>query len=415
MTIGLPLGHVSQDEISSQVELLVAASQQVLASGKISVRTLRFTLPKLSPDDFLEGSIRGRLDWVDELASSNGVRWACLPLDLTGPSNSKEMLREALTAMVRFPRLFANLIVADTAGISMAGVEASSGFILDLSKKSSSGYDNFRVGVSMNCGPNAPFFPASRHEGNNVSFSFALETTGLVRDVLLQNDAVGSSDLMFKRDLVVETLVPAFRDVEQYGRRLSELSGAEYSGLDASLAPFPTGDSSVAGVIELLLGAPLGSEGTLLATSLLSDALRQSVKRAEITSLGFNGVMLSVLEDSLLAEAFARREMNLGDLLSLSAVCGCGIDMVPISGYSFVEQIAGVILDVAGLSSTLGKPLEVRLLPIPNKLENEFTEFNMDFLCDSRIVGLGSAGNKILGSKDRIKFDAPLHGGLFLD
>ncbi|MEI8064359.1 MAG: DUF711 family protein, partial [Verrucomicrobiota bacterium] len=47
--------------------------------------------------------------------------------------------------------------------------------------------------------------------------------------------------------------------------------------------------------------------------------------------------------------------------------------------------LASVVLDVAALSTALQKPLGVRVLPIPMKGENEFTEFNMDFLYNTRI------------------------------
>ena len=97
---------------------------------------------------------------------------------------------------------------------------------------------------------------------------------------------------------------------------------------------------------------------------------------------------LSDQADNALAAANSRRNINMDALVSLSAVCGCGVDMVPVSGNSFPEEIAGLTLDVAQMALSLHKPLGVRVLPIPNKSPNEFTEFNLDFLCDSRVVGL---------------------------
>jgi uncharacterized protein (UPF0210 family) len=71
-------------------------------------------------------------------------------------------------------------------------------------------------------------------------------------------------------------------------------------------------------------------------------------------------------------------------------MCGCGIDMVPVPGSSFPEEIAALTMDMAGMSLALKKPLGVRVLPIPGGLANEHTKFNYDFLCDSRIVSLSS-------------------------
>jgi uncharacterized protein len=62
--------------------------------------------------------------------------------------------------------------------------------------------------------------------------------------------------------------------------------------------------------------------------------------------------------------------------------------MVPIPGDVFEEEIASLIVDVAGLSTALKKPLGVRLLPIPMRQENEFTDFSHDFLFNSRIKGV---------------------------
>ena len=53
------------------------------------------------------------------------------------------------------------------------------------------------------------------------------------------------------------------------------------------------------------------------------------------------------------------------------------------------EEIESIILDIASISSRLNKQLGVRLLPIPNKVENEFlTEFDMDFISNTRILDI---------------------------
>jgi hypothetical protein len=55
------------------------------------------------------------------------------------------------------------------------------------------------------------------------------------------------------------------------------------------------------------------------------------------------------------------------------------------------------MLDIAAMSLSLKKPLGIRLLPIPGKSPNEFTQFNLDFLCDSRVMGL-TANDRSLAS-----------------
>ena len=62
--------------------------------------------------------------------------------------------------------------------------------------------------------------------------------------------------------------------------------------------------------------------------------------------------------------------------------------MVPIPGNTLKEEIQSIILDISSISLKLKKQLGVRLLPIPNKVENEFTEFDMDFISNTRILNI---------------------------
>ena len=69
--------------------------------------------------------------------------------------------------------------------------------------------------------------------------------------------------------------------------------------------------------------------------------------------MGFNGVMYSVLEDDYLALAVKNKKLSIDSLLLYSTVCGCGIDMVPVPGNIFLEEISSLIIDTAALSIAL--------------------------------------------------------------
>jgi hypothetical protein len=110
--------------------------------------------------------------------------------------------------------------------------------------------------------------------------------------------------------------------------------------------------------------------------------------------------MLSLLEDEYMGRRNNYNLYSIDSLILYSTVCGCGVDMVPIPGDTFEEEIAAMVLDVATASTALGKPLGVRLLPIPTKQENEFTAFNMEFLFNTRIKkmrNLGFIGTNLRG------------------
>ena len=72
--------------------------------------------------------------------------------------------------------------------------------------------------------------------------------------------------------------------------------------------------------------------------------------------------MLPVLEDSVLALRAAEGQLTVSDLLSYSAVCGVGLDTVPLPGDTSEDTLTGILLDVAALATRLNKPLTARLI-----------------------------------------------------
>jgi uncharacterized protein (UPF0210 family) len=70
-------------------------------------------------------------------------------------------------------------------------------------------------------------------------------------------------------------------------------------------------------------------------------------------------------------------------LLSYSAVCGTGLDTVPLPGDVTVEQLERIIGDMASLAVKWKKPLSARLMPVPGKQAGERTEFDDPFLVNA--------------------------------
>lgn len=183
LTIGLPLGSRSPAFIATEAKVLINKAQDVLKQRMMVPRTVRFTLPAVGLSGETEGSILASLFWVDNLAFENGVRWFCLPLDFVADLPRRERLIAALDGIGRFPRLFLNMIIADQGRIAVNATNDAAGLVLNVARKTDNGFDNFRVGTSCNCPANAPFFPFSRHEGDDIAFSFALETTSIALDI----------------------------------------------------------------------------------------------------------------------------------------------------------------------------------------------------------------------------------------
>src|SRR5690606_10819372 len=83
--------------------------------------------------------------------------------------------------------------------------------------------------------------------------------------------------------------------------------------------------------------------------------------------------------------------LSVKDMLMFSAVCGTGLDTLPLPGDTSVDALSALLLDLAALSSRLAKPLTARLMPIPGKAAGERTDFDFDFFANSRVLALGDA------------------------
>ena len=102
--------------------------------------------------------------------------------------------------------------------------------------------------------------------------------------------------------------------------------------------------------------------------------------------------MLPVLEDAVLASRAAEGFLSIKDLLLYSAVCGTGLDTVPLPGDIGPDQISSILLDLAALSLRLNKPLTARLMPIPGKTAGDPTEFDFEFFANSKVLAVESSG-----------------------
>ena len=157
-----------------------------------------------------------------------------------------------------------------------------------------------------------------------------------------------------------------------------------FGGFDFSLAPFPDEEISIGAAMEHLGINAFGGHGTLFATAFLTNIIKTAIPHPT----GYNGIMLPVLEDPILAQRAVDGTFTINDLLLYSAVCGTGLDTVPIPCDSTPEQIAATVLDVATLSTVLNKPLTARLMPVPGLSAGDITAFDFEFFANSKVLSL---------------------------
>jgi hypothetical protein len=180
------------------------------------------------------------------------------------------------------------------------------------------------------------------------------------------------------RILLDEELHP----VQQLARALADQAKRRYLGIDTS--PAPARDSSIGSALETLTGEPFGSASTLQACA----AVTAAVKSVGVSTCGYSGLMLPILEDPVLADRVSEGRIRISDLLLYSTVCGTGLDVVPIPGDVTTADLARLIGDVATLAVRLKKPLSARLFAVPGKRAGDRVEFADPMLCPSKVMPL---------------------------
>jgi uncharacterized protein len=98
--------------------------------------------------------------------------------------------------------------------------------------------------------------------------------------------------------------------------------------------------------------------------------------------------MLPVMEDETLAQRWAEKTYNADSVLAYSAVCGTGLDTIPLPGDVTEAELARIIGDMATLAYKWKKPLSARLQPVAGKKAGERTDFNDPFLVNTLIQPL---------------------------
>ena len=186
----------------------------------------------------------------------------------------------------------------------------------------------------------------------------------------------GAKDLATARQRLTDLLAASAFDIEHHAGRIDSETGWTYIGLDLSPAPSPGKQASIGAAIENLTMQPVGMSGTLTAAATITAAL----KDVKVKQTGYSGLMLPVLEDSVLAARWSEGRLSIDALLSYSAVCGTGLDTIPLPGDTSAEQLSLIIGDMASLAVKWHKPLSARLLPVTGKGWGETTEFDDPFL-----------------------------------
>ena len=380
ITLGIAEPHpLAATTIQQAAAILQHASARYALAGyevqtvRLSTRSFFDDVPDWSPSALLGyvQDLQRMLDDVSIRFCSLGTAHAARPdFPLERIDLIADLLRmtSALNATVQ--------IASQHAGLRSEAALPVARIIQRLAGETEEGFGNFRFAMLACVAPGSPFFPAAYHEGP-ASLSLGLQGAGIVASALEAHRRNGPIDLAHISEAVRTALLAQAGPIVDLCQELAQEHEVGFGGID--LSPAPMGEDSIAAAMELCGYGPPGTPGTLAVAAALTAALRST----GLPTCGYCGLMLPVLEDAVLGRRWAEGLLSAHELLLYSSVCGTGLDTLPLPGDVTVEEIAGLLLDVASLALRLNKPLSARLFPVPGKHTGDRTEFTSPYLTNT--------------------------------
>lgn len=374
-------GWPIQDAVLTQAGQFAAAAKAAYEKAGYEVQTTRLATPP-HPQMFASlnaGEMVEAVQALEAAATAQGFAYMALGPARFNQPEAYELIPEMIANTENV--FFSAHMAVPGQGVSLPAVKACAEIIVQLAPQDPNGFANLYFTALSNVGPGSPFFPAAYHDDGPPAFALATEAASLAVEAFSP----------------VHTLEEGLQNlkisIERHGQVLSQVGdkletdlGFRYRGIDFSLAPYPEAASSLGHAIERMGVPRLGLHGSLAAAALLASTL----DHADFPRVGFSGLLFPQLEDSTLALRAAEGVLTVKDFLMYSAVCGTGLDTLPLPGSITSEELTPLLLDLAALGLRLDKPLTARLMPIPGKQAGEPTNFDFSFFANSQVMPLSS-------------------------
>ncbi len=360
-----------------------------------TVRLATIPFPKLLGDENIN-KLMELTNQIAGIAESHGVSYVSLGPALPESPRSYEAIPDAI--FVSKNVFFGGVMADKTRGLNLAAIRACAEVIVKCASIESNGFANLQFAALANVPAGAPFFPAAYHDKDKSAFALATESADLAVQAFENAKTIEEG----RNNLTSE--------IEKHGKKLAKISKSlisssrKFLGIDFSLAPFPNDAHSLGNAVEKMGIPKIGLHGSLVAAAILTEA----IDRADFPHTGFSGFMQPVLEDSVLAKRAAEGTLTIKDALLYSAVCGTGLDTIPLAGDTTADQLVPLLLDLSALALRLDKPLTARLMPVPGKQAGDETNFDFPFFANSKVMALNSeklqsglSGNDVLSLSSR--------------
>lgn len=286
--------------------------------------------------------------------------------------HTMQLLAQALSSLTQ---VNASAIIAGDDGIHWKVIRESARLVRYVADHSPHSQGTFSFAATAMLGPYGPFYPGAYHLGAGQRLAIGFEGANVVQEVFARTHGdFDAAVAELTRQLTIHAKV-----AEAIGSEVAGRHGWTFMGVDPT--PAPLADVSIGAAMEAFTGAKFGSSGTLTAALAITTA----VKAVPVKQIGYAGLMVPVMEDKLLARRWAEGTYDMDALLAYSAVCGTGLDTVPLPGSVSEEQLMRIYGDVASLAWKWHKPLSARLQPVAGKKPGDATDYSDQYLFNTKI------------------------------
>ncbi len=374
ITAGMTLDFKKLDRQISGIAEFLHAARQTYQKHSIEVQSLRLTVQSWTglAKRYRKKQYLRMIRDLENAGLNNQIDFLSV-----GQARTPETIRTIPDIILNTRRTTACAIIADKkSGFNRELIKSTAETVMEISRNTVHGYGNFRFAGIANCPARTPFYPASYHQGAKW-FALGLECSDLLHEAFSAGAQSARANL---HNIYSRTA----KSISRIGSEISSAHRFLFHGIDLSPAPSLTKKDSIVHAFEKIMGAPFGSSGTLVVAGMITDVLR----KLPVKKCGYSGLMLPVLEDYGLARRYGEGRIKMRDLLTISAVCGTGLDCIPLPGSVSARQLIAILADVATLSLKLNKPLSARLLPVPGKKAGEKARFKSPYLIDCVIPTL---------------------------
>jgi uncharacterized protein (UPF0210 family) len=360
ITIGITLSRKKMSVQIARAAKFLARAKDAFVAGGFDVQTTRISTQPwpVFCKGLGENKVVQEIQTIEEICHNEGVEFVSVGTAVA--EKSVDLVPEIVCIT---KNVSASITIADRRRFCKRSVlHKAARAILRIAHDTEQGYGNFRCATIACCPPDIPFYPASFHKGTTC-FSIALESSDIVRHA-------------FSKARDIDEAETRYRSAYE-----AELTDIRFKGIDLSPAPSLQKTGSLVYAFEKLGIATFGAPGTLALCALITRVLHS----VRVRKCGYSGLMLPVLEDCGLARRYSEGAVSINKILAYSAVCGTGLDCIPLPGDVSEQKLVTILLDVATLALKLRKPLSARLLPVPGKQVGDRTNFRSPYLTDCTI------------------------------